>query len=96
MFDEYLEPPRVKRPISPATAVQVLVISAGTPCSTTIDQDAPSLSHSSSSSELQPHISHQGVAVGFTINEDNPFAHVDNDPFVNISALKPSFEASSS
>nr|GFB47023.1 ribonuclease H-like domain-containing protein [Tanacetum cinerariifolium] len=42
MFDEYLEPPRVKRPGSPAQAVQALVISAGTPSSTTIDQDAPS------------------------------------------------------
>ncbi|GKB65279.1 putative ribonuclease H-like domain-containing protein [Tanacetum coccineum] len=29
MFDEYLEPPHVERPISPAAAVQVLVISAG-------------------------------------------------------------------
>nr|GFB81253.1 retrovirus-related Pol polyprotein from transposon TNT 1-94 [Tanacetum cinerariifolium] len=39
-FDEYLEPPRVERPVSLATAVQVPVISAGTPSSTTIDQDA--------------------------------------------------------
>ncbi|GKF66921.1 hypothetical protein Tco_0193438, partial [Tanacetum coccineum] len=88
--------PRVKRPVSPATAVQVPVISAGTPSSTTIDQDAPSLSHSPSSSELQPPISHQGFAAGFTINEDNPFAHVDNIPFVNIFAPEPSSEASSS
>ncbi|GJZ63633.1 retrovirus-related pol polyprotein from transposon TNT 1-94 [Tanacetum coccineum] len=28
MFDEYLEPPHVERPVSPAAAVQVLVISA--------------------------------------------------------------------
>ncbi|GKA62819.1 retrovirus-related pol polyprotein from transposon TNT 1-94, partial [Tanacetum coccineum] len=43
MFDEYLEPPRVERPVSPAPAVQVPVNSAtGTPSSTTIDQDAPS------------------------------------------------------
>nr|GFB87482.1 integrase, catalytic region, zinc finger, CCHC-type, peptidase aspartic, catalytic [Tanacetum cinerariifolium] len=41
IFDEYLEPPRVKRPVSPASAVPVLVNSAGTPSSTTIDQDAP-------------------------------------------------------
>nr|GEV18838.1 hypothetical protein [Tanacetum cinerariifolium] len=59
MFDEYLEPPRIKRSVSPATAVQVPVILAGTPSSTTIDQDAPCPSYSSSSSELQPHISHQ-------------------------------------
>ncbi|GJZ75883.1 retrovirus-related pol polyprotein from transposon TNT 1-94 [Tanacetum coccineum] len=48
MFDEYLEPPRVERPVSPTPAVQVPVNSTGTPSSTTIDQDAPSLSHSPS------------------------------------------------
>ncbi|GJR47364.1 retrovirus-related pol polyprotein from transposon TNT 1-94 [Tanacetum coccineum] len=42
MFDEYLEPPRVERPVSPAPAVLVPVNSAGTCSSTTIDQDAPS------------------------------------------------------
>nr|GEZ50223.1 integrase, catalytic region, zinc finger, CCHC-type, peptidase aspartic, catalytic [Tanacetum cinerariifolium] len=46
MFDEYLEPPRVKRSVSPATAVPVPVISAGTPSSTTMDQDVPSPDHS--------------------------------------------------
>ncbi|GKG23108.1 hypothetical protein Tco_0388411, partial [Tanacetum coccineum] len=50
MFDEYMEPPRVERPISPALAVSVPVNSSGTPSSTTIDQDAPSPSHSPSSS----------------------------------------------
>ncbi|GJZ54807.1 hypothetical protein Tco_0610000 [Tanacetum coccineum] len=34
MFDEYLEPPRVERPVSPALAVSVPVNSAGTPYST--------------------------------------------------------------
>ncbi|GJT49275.1 retrovirus-related pol polyprotein from transposon TNT 1-94 [Tanacetum coccineum] len=96
MFDEYLEPPRVERPVSSAIAVQVPVISASTPSSTTIDQDAPSLSHSSSSSKLQPPISHQGVVAGSTIIEDNPFAYADNDPFVNVFAPEPSFEASPS
>nr|GEW50295.1 integrase, catalytic region, zinc finger, CCHC-type, peptidase aspartic, catalytic [Tanacetum cinerariifolium] len=43
MFDEYLDPPRVKRLVSSTTAVQVPVISASTPSSTTIDQDTPSL-----------------------------------------------------
>ncbi|GJS99096.1 retrovirus-related pol polyprotein from transposon TNT 1-94 [Tanacetum coccineum] len=61
MFDEYLEPLRVERPVSPAPAVQVLVNSAGTPSSTTIDQDAPSPSHSPSSSALQSPSLHQGV-----------------------------------
>nr|GEU54058.1 retrovirus-related Pol polyprotein from transposon TNT 1-94 [Tanacetum cinerariifolium] len=65
MFDEYLEPPRVKRLVFPATAVHVPFISAG-------------------------------VAAGFTIIEDNLFAHADNDPFVNLFASKPSSHASSS
>nr|GEV19330.1 retrovirus-related Pol polyprotein from transposon TNT 1-94 [Tanacetum cinerariifolium] len=42
MFDEYLEPPSVERPVPPAHAIQVLVVLASTPSSTTIDQDAPS------------------------------------------------------
>nr|GEV50552.1 copia protein [Tanacetum cinerariifolium] len=37
-----------------------------------------------------------GVATGSTIIEDNPFAHVDNDPFVNMFAPEPSSKASSS
>ncbi|GJS74529.1 retrovirus-related pol polyprotein from transposon TNT 1-94 [Tanacetum coccineum] len=77
MFDEYLDPPRIERPISHAPAVSVLVNSASTPSSTTIDQDAPSPTES-------------------TIREDNPFAHVDNDSFINVFAPDSSFEASSS
>ncbi|GKD36486.1 retrovirus-related pol polyprotein from transposon TNT 1-94 [Tanacetum coccineum] len=96
MFDEHLEAPRAERPVSPAPAVPVLVNSAGTPSSTTIDQDAHSLSHSPSSSALQSLSSHQGVAAGSTIIEDNPFAPVDNNPFVNVFAQEPSSEASSS
>ncbi|GKB08879.1 hypothetical protein Tco_0837191 [Tanacetum coccineum] len=96
MFDEYMEPPRVERPVSPALAVSVPVNSAGTPSSTTIDQDAPSLSHSPSSSALQSLSLHQGVAADSTLMEDNPFAPVDNHPFINVFAPEPSSEASSS
>ncbi|GKC04850.1 retrovirus-related pol polyprotein from transposon TNT 1-94 [Tanacetum coccineum] len=96
MFDEYLEPPRVERPVSPAPTVPVPVNSASTPSSITIDQDAPSPSHSPSSSALQSPSSQQCVAAGSTIMEDNPFAPVDNDPFVNVFAPEPSSEASSS
>ncbi|GJY75766.1 retrovirus-related pol polyprotein from transposon TNT 1-94 [Tanacetum coccineum] len=52
--------------------------------------------HPPPSSELQPHVSLQGVAAGSTLIEDNPFAHADNDPFVIVFAPEPSFEASSS
>ncbi|GJX16394.1 retrovirus-related pol polyprotein from transposon TNT 1-94 [Tanacetum coccineum] len=94
MFDEYLKPPHVERPVSPAPAVQVPVNSAGTPSSTTIDQDAPSLSHSPTSSALQSPSLRQGVAAKSTIIEDNPFAPVDNNPFINVFALEPSSDAS--
>ncbi|GJZ36904.1 retrovirus-related pol polyprotein from transposon TNT 1-94 [Tanacetum coccineum] len=86
MFDEYLEPPRVERPVSPAPAVQVPVNSTGTPSSTTIDQDAPSPSHSPSSSALQSPSLHQGVAAESPLMEDNPFAPIDNDHFINVFA----------
>nr|GEV78640.1 hypothetical protein [Tanacetum cinerariifolium] len=69
---------------------------SGTPSSTTIDQDAPSPSHSVSSSELQPPTSHQGVATGSTIIKGSPFATTDNNPFVNVFAPEPSSEALSS
>ncbi|GKE12899.1 hypothetical protein Tco_1416450 [Tanacetum coccineum] len=42
MFDEYLEPPRVERSVSPAPAVQVPVNSTGPSVSISFDQDAPS------------------------------------------------------
>ncbi|GKA87597.1 hypothetical protein Tco_0809361 [Tanacetum coccineum] len=96
IFDEYLEPTRVERPVSPAPVVLVSVTSVGTPSSTTIDQDAPSPSHSPSSSALQSPSFHQGVAAESTIKEDNHFPPIGNDPFVNVFALEPSSEASSS
>nr|GEX65121.1 retrovirus-related Pol polyprotein from transposon TNT 1-94 [Tanacetum cinerariifolium] len=93
MFDEYLEPPRVERPVSPAPSVQAPVNLASTPSSTTIDQDAPSPSISPSSLALQ---SYQGVVAESTFMEDNLVAPVDNNPFINIFALEPSSDASSS
>ncbi|GJZ11780.1 retrovirus-related pol polyprotein from transposon TNT 1-94 [Tanacetum coccineum] len=68
----------------------------GTPSSTTIDQDAPSPSHSPSSLALQSPSLHQGVAAESTLMEDNPFAPIDNHPFINVFAPEPSSEASSS
>ncbi|GJT75467.1 retrovirus-related pol polyprotein from transposon TNT 1-94 [Tanacetum coccineum] len=81
---------------SPALTVSVLVTLAGIPSSTTIDQDAPSPSHSPSSSALQSPSLHQGITAESTLMENNPFAPVDNDPFINVFAPEPSFEASSS
>nr|GFA03967.1 hypothetical protein [Tanacetum cinerariifolium] len=96
MFDEYLKPPRVDRPVSPAPSVPVPVNSAGTPSSTAIDLDAPSPSHSPSSSTLQSLCLHQGVAAESTFMDENPFSSVDKDPFINIFALKPTYASSSS
>ncbi|GJT68614.1 retrovirus-related pol polyprotein from transposon TNT 1-94 [Tanacetum coccineum] len=76
--------------------VPVPINSAGTPSSTTIDQDAPSPSHSPLYSALQSPCLPQGIAAESTIMEENPFVPVDNDPFVNIFAPEPSSEASSS
>ncbi|GJT68998.1 retrovirus-related pol polyprotein from transposon TNT 1-94, partial [Tanacetum coccineum] len=52
--------------------------------------------HSSSSSALQSPSLHKGVAADSTLMEDNPFAPVDNHPFINVFAPEPSSEASSS
>nr|GEX18350.1 hypothetical protein [Tanacetum cinerariifolium] len=88
------QPPRVERPISPTPAILVSVNSAGTPSSTFIDQYAPSPSHSLSSSALRSSCIHQGVTAKSTIIDENPFAPVDNDPFINIFALEPTSKAS--
>nr|GFC59580.1 hypothetical protein [Tanacetum cinerariifolium] len=82
MFDEYLEPPRAERPDSPAQATQVLVSSAGTPLSTTIDQDAPSPHISPSSSTLQSHSLPPGIVAEPHFMEDHIGAPVDTNPFV--------------
>nr|GEU82165.1 retrovirus-related Pol polyprotein from transposon TNT 1-94 [Tanacetum cinerariifolium] len=96
MFDKYLEPPHVERLVLPAQVVQAPVNSVGTPSSTTIDKDAPSLSISPSSSALQYHSLNQGVAAEPNYMEDHTFAPVDNTPFVNVFAPKPHSEASTS
>nr|GEW21271.1 reverse transcriptase domain-containing protein [Tanacetum cinerariifolium] len=96
MLNKYLEPPRVERPVYPTQAVQAPVNSAGTPSSTTIDQDAPSPSILPSSSALQSHSLHQGVAAESILMEDNLVAPVDNNVFVNVFAPEPHSEASSS
>ncbi|GJR95514.1 retrovirus-related pol polyprotein from transposon TNT 1-94 [Tanacetum coccineum] len=94
MFDVYLEPPRVERPVSPAPVVQVPVNSTGTPSSTTIDQDAPSLSHSTSSSALQSPSLHQGVAnlsplmEGQKWNKDHPLDNIIGNPSRPVYTIK--------
>nr|GEV14239.1 retrovirus-related Pol polyprotein from transposon TNT 1-94 [Tanacetum cinerariifolium] len=93
MFDEYMEPPCIERQVSPAQPIQALVNPAGTLSSTTIDQDAPSLSISTSSLALQ---SQQGNVAESTFMGNNHVAPVDNTSFINVFALEPSSDASSS
>nr|GEY39235.1 hypothetical protein [Tanacetum cinerariifolium] len=96
MFDEYLDPPRADRPGFPAQAVQPPVSSAGTPLSTTIDQDAPFLHISPSSSAPQSHCLPPSVVAEPHLMEDHNVAPVDDNPFVNVFASEPPSEASSS
>nr|GEU54936.1 hypothetical protein [Tanacetum cinerariifolium] len=96
MFDEYMEHPRTERLIPPAQPVQASVTLAGIPSSTTIDKDAPSPSISPSSSALQSHSLHQGIAAEPTYMEDDHVAPVDNNPLDNVFATEPHSEASSS
>nr|GEU47229.1 retrovirus-related Pol polyprotein from transposon TNT 1-94 [Tanacetum cinerariifolium] len=96
MFDEYMEPPRAERPVPPAQAEPPPVNTAGTPLSNTIDQDAPTLSISPSSSALQSPSLHQGIAVEPNSMEERTDAPVDNPPFVNVFAPEPHSEATSS
>nr|GFC66531.1 hypothetical protein [Tanacetum cinerariifolium] len=96
MFDEYLEPPRAERLGSPTQVVQAPVTSAGTPLSTIIDQDAPSLHISPLSSALQSNSLPPGVVAEPYFMEDHNVASVDNNPFVNVFSLEPHSEASSS
>nr|GEU85892.1 retrovirus-related Pol polyprotein from transposon TNT 1-94 [Tanacetum cinerariifolium] len=103
-FDELSEPmTHVQLSVGPAptflTPGQIILVpanSASTLSSTAIDQDAPSLSHSSSSSALQASCLHQGVTAESTLMDENSFAPVNNDPFINIFAPKPTSATSSS
>nr|GFA70446.1 integrase, catalytic region, zinc finger, CCHC-type, peptidase aspartic, catalytic [Tanacetum cinerariifolium] len=76
------------------TVDHVPVFPTGTPTSFFIEEDAPSTSISSSLIQQSPFV-HQGVVVDHTLAV-NPFAPVDDVPFVNIFAPDPSFEATSS
>nr|GFA28076.1 integrase, catalytic region, zinc finger, CCHC-type, peptidase aspartic, catalytic [Tanacetum cinerariifolium] len=89
MFDEYLKPSRAERPVPPTQAEQAPVNSAGTPLSTTIAQDAPTPSTSLSSSALQSHSLHQGIAAEPNYMEDHTIAPVDNNPFINVFSPEP-------
>ncbi|GJR44024.1 retrovirus-related pol polyprotein from transposon TNT 1-94 [Tanacetum coccineum] len=95
MFDEYFETSTVDRLVPPAPAPQAPVNPTGPSVSIPIDQEAPSGSHSPSSSDHQSSLVHQGVAAEHSF-EVNPFAADDPEPFVNVFAPDHNSEASSS
>ncbi|GJW81466.1 hypothetical protein Tco_0145441 [Tanacetum coccineum] len=74
MFDEHLEQSRVNEPVPSATEINAQVVPPGTSLSTTIAQDAPSTSASSSTSDIHLPVQHQEIAEE-PIQEDTPIIH---------------------
>ncbi|GJZ77964.1 hypothetical protein Tco_0642636 [Tanacetum coccineum] len=95
MFDEYFEQSTDGEPVPTATVVNAPIVSTNTSVSTTIAQDAPSTSHSLSSSQVHPPVFPQGVAAGPTI-KDTSITQADLHPSVNPVAGEPSSAQSTS
>ncbi|GJX04712.1 putative ribonuclease H-like domain-containing protein [Tanacetum coccineum] len=95
MFDEYFEQSRVNEPVPSATAVNAQVVPPGTSLSTTIAQDAPSTSASSSTSDMHHPVRHQGIAEEPTL-EDSPITHDALHPSFNPVTGEPGSTQSSS
>ncbi|GJW91183.1 retrovirus-related pol polyprotein from transposon TNT 1-94 [Tanacetum coccineum] len=100
MFDELFNPPPSVDPPAPeviAPLAEVVapepVDSTDSPSSTTVDQDAPSASHSQTTSKTQ------SLVISNDVEEDNhdlDVAHMNNDPFFGIPIPENDSEASSS
>ncbi|GKA59788.1 hypothetical protein Tco_0759101 [Tanacetum coccineum] len=95
MFDEYFDQSTDSEPVPTATVVNAPIVSTNTSVSTTIAQDAPSTSHSLSSSQVHPPVFPQGVTAGPTI-EDTLITQADLHPLVNPVAGEPSSAQSTS
>ncbi|GJQ99054.1 retrovirus-related pol polyprotein from transposon TNT 1-94 [Tanacetum coccineum] len=94
MFDEYFTPPG-DRQVPTINAVQVPVNLTGPSVSISCNQDAPSGSHLTSSSDHQSSSVNNGVAAEQSF-EVNPFSMADPEPFVNVFAPDSNSKASSS
>ncbi|GKC74870.1 hypothetical protein Tco_1120753 [Tanacetum coccineum] len=94
MFDEYFQPTLGDRLEPHVPAAQVLVNQFDPSVSLSLDQDAPSGSHSPSSLDHQSSSVHQDVAADHSFKV-NPFAPADPAPFVNAFAPNLTSEASS-
>ncbi|GJY79854.1 putative ribonuclease H-like domain-containing protein [Tanacetum coccineum] len=95
MFDEHLEQSRVDEPVPYATEINAQVVPPGTSLSTTIAQDAPSTSASSSTSDIHLPVQHQEIAEE-PIQEDTPIIHDVLPPSHNLVTGDPGSAQSSS
>ncbi|GJV37896.1 retrovirus-related pol polyprotein from transposon TNT 1-94 [Tanacetum coccineum] len=95
MFDEYLEQSRVTEPVPSATEINAQVGPPGTSLSTTIAQDAPSTSASSSTSDMHHPVRHQEIAEEPT-HKDPPINHDVLHPSHNLVTGDPGSAQSSS
>ncbi|GJV46731.1 retrovirus-related pol polyprotein from transposon TNT 1-94 [Tanacetum coccineum] len=95
MFDEHFEQTRVNEPVPSATEINAQVVPPGTSLSTTIAQDAPSTSASSSTSNIHLPVQHQEIAEE-PIQEDPPIIHDVLHPSHNLVTGDPGSAQSSS
>ncbi|GJX35855.1 retrovirus-related pol polyprotein from transposon TNT 1-94 [Tanacetum coccineum] len=95
MFDEHLEQSRVNEPVPSATEINAQVVPPGTSLSTTIAQDAPSSSASSSTSDMHHPVRHQEITEEPT-HEDPPINHDVLHPSHNLVTRDPGSAQSSS
>ncbi|GJY80877.1 putative ribonuclease H-like domain-containing protein [Tanacetum coccineum] len=95
MFDEHLEQSRVNEPVPSATEINAQVVPPGTSLSTTIAQDAPSTSASSSTSDIHHPVQHQEIAEEPT-HEDTLINHDVLHPSHNLVTGDPGLAQSSS
>ncbi|GJU25275.1 retrovirus-related pol polyprotein from transposon TNT 1-94 [Tanacetum coccineum] len=95
MFDEHLAQSRVDEPVPSATEINAQVVPPGTSLSTTIAQDAPSTSASSSTSDIHLPVQHQEIAEE-PVPEDTPIIHNVLPPSHNLVTGDPGSAQSSS
>ncbi|GKB40147.1 retrovirus-related pol polyprotein from transposon TNT 1-94 [Tanacetum coccineum] len=93
LFDEYFNPPSSVVSLVPAVVTPEPTDPTGTPSSTSIDQDAPSLSTSQTPQESQSQVIPPGVEEEF---HDIEVVQLDNDPFFGLLIPYLSSEESSS
>ncbi|GKE11397.1 retrovirus-related pol polyprotein from transposon TNT 1-94, partial [Tanacetum coccineum] len=98
LFDEFCNPsPSVDHPAPKVVALiyeviaPVLADSTGSPSSTTVDQDAPSLSNSQTTPKTEPPVIQNDVEED---NHDIKVAHMGNDPYFGVLILEVSSDQS--